>query len=153
MYISTCFPPLCVVSKIGLSTIRYFLNIHLFLNVVIMTLNYVLYPILVQNLENVNFEGIYLFTLHKHTETINSTIRLHSHYITSIEKTCNDGDLSGVGRSLWGRLWLWFKSSGFRNLRQHTTVTNQCYRLPWTWTWRIQYCDCWSHSQNRPVTV
>ena len=30
MYISTCFPPLYVVSKIGLSTIRYFFNTSLF---------------------------------------------------------------------------------------------------------------------------
>ena len=49
IYISTCFFPLYVVSKIGLINIRYFSNTHLFPNVVIMTLNYVLCPILVQN--------------------------------------------------------------------------------------------------------
>ena len=48
MYFLTCLPPSYVVSKIGLSTIRFF-NSHLFSNVVIMTLNYVLCPILVQN--------------------------------------------------------------------------------------------------------
>ena len=48
MYILTHFFPLYVVSKIGLSTIAEFLNAHLFSNVVIMTLNYVLYPILMQ---------------------------------------------------------------------------------------------------------
>ena len=55
MYISTYFPPLYVVLKIGLSTITYIFNIHLFSNVVIMTLNYVLYPILVQNSKKCSF--------------------------------------------------------------------------------------------------
>ena len=55
MYISTYFLPLYVVSKIGVSTIIYILNTHLFSNVVIMTLNYFLYPILVQNPETCKF--------------------------------------------------------------------------------------------------
>ena len=55
IYISTCFFPLYVVSKIYLSTIRWIYNTHLFSNFVIMTLNYVLYPILVQNLEKCSF--------------------------------------------------------------------------------------------------
>ena len=32
-----------------------------------MILNYVLCPILVQNTENVHFEGMYIFPLHQHT--------------------------------------------------------------------------------------
>ena len=51
MYFSTCFYPLYVVSKIGLSTLRYVFNTHLFSNSFIITLNYVLCPISVQNLE------------------------------------------------------------------------------------------------------
>ena len=126
MYISTCFFPLYVVSKIGLIYTRYFLIIHLFSNVVIMTLNYVLCPILVQNPENVHFEGIYLFPVHQHTATSNSTIRWHSCYFTSTQQTLKDGALSGVGWLLWGRSWPWFKFYGFRNIRQYTTVNNQC---------------------------
>ena len=55
MYISTCFFSLYVVSKIGLSTISYNFNTNMFSNVVIMTLNYVLYPILVQNSKQCSF--------------------------------------------------------------------------------------------------
>ena len=25
--------------------------------------------------------------------------------------------------------------------------------MPWTWTWLIQYCDCWSHFEKRPGMV
>ena len=39
------------------------------------------------------------------------------------------------------------------NLRQYTTVTNQCSWLPWTWTWRIWYCGRWSHFENQPGRV
>ena len=55
MYISTCFFPLYVVSKIGLSTIIEFFNTHLFSNVVIISLNYVFCPILVQDPEEWTF--------------------------------------------------------------------------------------------------
>ena len=84
MYIWTCFSPLCVLSKIGISTIIYILNTHMFSNIVIMTLNYFMSTILVQNLGNVYIEGVYLFPLHQHTVSSNSTIQLHSRYITSI---------------------------------------------------------------------
>ena len=75
MYFLTCFSTLYVVWKIGLSNIRYFFNTHLFSNDVIMTLNYVLCHISVQNLENAHFVGIYIYSLHQHTSTINSTIQ------------------------------------------------------------------------------
>ena len=51
MYVLTCLFSLYVGSKIVLSTIRYFFDTHMFSNVVIMTLNYFLCPIYVQNLE------------------------------------------------------------------------------------------------------
>ena len=35
-------------------------------------------------------------------------------------------------------------------LMQYTTVTNQCYQLPFTWTWFIQYFDHWYHFDKRP---
>ena len=41
----TIFPPMCIVSKIGLSTITQICNTHHFSNVVIMILGYFLYPI------------------------------------------------------------------------------------------------------------
>ena len=59
-----------------------------------MILNYVLYPILVQNPENVHLEGLYLFPLHQHTTTSNITIIRQSCYITYTEQTLNNGDLS-----------------------------------------------------------
>ena len=31
------------------------------------------------------------------------------------------------------------------NIRQYTNVKNQCYRLPWTWTWSIRYWNSWYH--------
>ena len=37
--------------------------------------------------------------------------------------------------------------------RQYNTVTNKCLRLPRTWIWHIQYCDCWSHFDSRPGSV
>ena len=109
----------------------------MFSNVVIMTLNYVLCPILVQNPENAYFEGVYIFPLHQHTATINSTIRQHSCYITSTQQTLKDGDLPRFGWSLWRRLWLWFKSSGFINLRKYTTVTK-----PLSGTYQKQFLLC-----------
>ena len=45
---------------------------------------------------------------------------------SNIKQTLKDRTLSGVSRWLWGWSWLWFKFSGFNNLRQYTTVTNQC---------------------------
>ena len=44
--------------------------------------------------KNVHFEGLYLFFLHQHTVTINSTIRKYFCHITSTEQTVNGGDLS-----------------------------------------------------------
>ena len=38
-------------------------------------------------------------------------------------------------------------------LRQYTTVTKHCYQLPCTWTWCIQYCDCWYNFDKRPGRV
>ena len=38
-------------------------------------------------------------------------------------------------------------------LEQYTTVTKQCYPLPWTWTWHLWYCDCWFHFEKRPNRV
>ena len=99
-------------------------------NFLIMTLNYVLYPIFVQNTEKVHFEGLYLFPLHQHTVTYNSTIWRHSRYITSVDRKLNKGALSGVSQLLWGRSWLLFKLSGFSNIRQYTTVTNQFNDCP-----------------------
>ena len=61
---------------------------------VIMTLNYVLYPILVQNSEKILSEGLYLFTLHQQTATRNITIWRYSRHITSTERALNDGALS-----------------------------------------------------------
>ena len=37
--------------------------------------------------------------------------------------------------------------------RIYTTVTNQCQWLSCTWTWHIQYCDCWSHFETRPSRI
>ena len=113
MYFLTCFPPWYVVSKKGLSTIRYFFNQHLFSNVFIMTLNYFLYPILVQNPENSHLEDIHIFPIHQHTATINRTIQQHYCYITSTHKTFKDGPIWGVVRLFWGRLWIWFKAYSF----------------------------------------
>ena len=61
----------------------------MFSNVVIMILNYVLYPILVQNPENCHFEVLHIFLLPKHTATRKSTIRKSSRCITSTERTLN----------------------------------------------------------------
>ena len=72
-----CFP-LCVVSKIGLSTIRYFFNTHMFSNVVIMTLNYLLCHISVQNLENFTFcRYIYILPASTHSNK-------QRHYLTTL---------------------------------------------------------------------
>ena len=35
-------------------------------------------------------------------------------------------------------------------LRQYTNVTNQCWKLTWTWTWHIQYYNHWSHFEKFP---
>ena len=103
--------------------------------------------------KNVHFEGIYLFPLHQHTATSNSTIRQQSRYITSTQQALKDGALARVRRLLWERLWLWFKSSGFSNIRKYTNITKQYHLLPWTWTWRIQNCDYWYHFKKHPGTV
>ena len=126
MYILTYFPPSYVVSKIGLSTIRSFL-IHICFQM-LLSRHLIMFCVLFwcRIRKNVHFEGIYLFPMHQNTATSNSTIRRHCRYITSTHKTLRDGALSGVGKSLWGRLWLWFKSPRFSNIRQYTTVTNQC---------------------------
>ena len=34
-------------------------------------------------------------------------------------------------------------------LRKYAFVTNQCYRLPWTWIQSIWYCDSWPHFEKR----
>ena len=69
MYILTCFAPLYVVLKIVISTIRYFFNARLFSNVVIMTLNYVLCPISVQNPEKCTFwRYIYISPASTHSD-------------------------------------------------------------------------------------
>ena len=47
IYSLTCFLPLYVVLNVDLITTKKFLDTNLFSNVAIMTLNYVLYPILV----------------------------------------------------------------------------------------------------------
>ena len=39
------------------------------------------------------------------------------------------------------------------NLRQYTTVTNQCEKFPWTWTWRLMYFDNESRFEKRPGRV
>ena len=44
--------------------------------------------------KNDHFEGLYLFPLHQHTAMSNRIIRRHSRYITSTERTLNDGALS-----------------------------------------------------------
>ena len=44
-----------------------------------------------------------------------------------------------------------FLASG--NLWQHTTVTSQCERLTWTWTWRVMYFDHWSHLEKIPGII
>ena len=59
-----------------------------------MTLKYVLYPILVHNLEKNHFEALYPFSLHQHTATSNITIRQRSRHITCTGQTFNDGALS-----------------------------------------------------------
>ena len=38
-------------------------------------------------------------------------------------------------------------------LSQYTTVTNQCWWFSCTWTFLIQYCDCWSHFGKLPIWV
>ena len=97
----------------------------MFSNVAIMTLDYVVCPISVQNPENEYFEGVYLFPMHQHTETINSTIRQHSCYITSAQQRLKYGLYQGsydhceVDRdSDLNRLAL--------VILRYTTVTNQC---------------------------
>ena len=60
-----------------------------------MTLNYFLCPISVKKPENVHFEGIYLFSMDQHTETINSAIKCHYRYITSTQKFFNMGLYQG----------------------------------------------------------
>ena len=39
------------------------------------------------------------------------------------------------------------------HLRKYTTVTNQCKKSPWTWSWHFWYCDLWSHFDNLPGKV
>ena len=39
------------------------------------------------------------------------------------------------------------------NLWQYTTVTNQCWWFPWTWTCHIWYFNCWYHFEKRPGSV
>ena len=39
------------------------------------------------------------------------------------------------------------------NLRQYTTVPSKCEQLPWTWTWRIMYFNCWYNFEKRPGIV
>ena len=115
MYFTNCFFPFvrCIGDRSQYYKIIF--NTHMFSNVFIMTLNYVLCPISVQNPENVHFEGIYLFSLNQHTAMSNITIWLHSRYITFTHQILKYRYISGVGRSLWRRLWLWFKSYGFSN--------------------------------------
>ena len=36
----------------------------------------------------------------------------------------------------------------WHNLRQYTSVTNQCKQFLWILMWHISYCDCWSHFEN-----
>ena len=55
---------------------------------------------------------------------------------------CCDGDLD---------LYLNLLASG--NLWQYNIVPSQCERLPWTWTWRILYCDCWYHFYKQYSSV
>ena len=127
MYFRPVFFPLYVVLKIGLSTIRYFFNTHLFSNIFIMTLNYFLCPISVQNPENVHFEGINLFPLHQHTETINSTIRRKSRYITSTHcKNWKTGIYQGSAECCDGDCDSDLNRLASVVLRQYTTVTNHC---------------------------
>ena len=69
MYISKYFFPLYVVSKICLSTVRLNFKTHLFSNVDIMTLNYILYLILVQNPGKCSFRMIiYIFPASTHND-------------------------------------------------------------------------------------
>ena len=101
-------------------------NKHLFSNVVIMALNYILFPILVQNLEKCTFLGIYLFSLHQHTATSNIIIQQHSIYINSTQEHWKKELYRGLS----------YTGEGDRNsdlnflllliLSQCTTVTNQC---------------------------
>ena len=108
------FLSLYVVSKIGLGTI-YFL-IHTCFQM-LSSWNWIMFCALFWCIirKNVYFEVIYLFPLHQHTATINSTIRQHSCYITYIQQTLKDRSISGFGKSLRGRSWLWFKLYGFND--------------------------------------
>ena len=72
---------------------------------------------------SVHFVGIYIFYLHQHTVPSNITIQLHSLCVTPTQQTLKYGALSGVGRSWWGRLQLWYKSPGL------------------SYSWAIHYCN------------
>ena len=97
MYFLTYFPPWYVVSEIGLSTIRYFSNTHLFSNIFIMTLNYILCPILVQNSENCTYwRYIYISPASTHINEQHhhsTTLQLYHFQIANI----------GIRRSIRGR--------------------------------------------------
>ena len=93
-----------------------------------------------------NFESISLwYILTQLFTAVKYIYNLPKLSIYDTKQTLKYEAISGVGRSLWGRSWLWLKLSGFRNLKQYTTVTNQCKQFPLTWTWRIQYSDRWYH--------
>ena len=83
-------------------------------------------------LKNVHFEGIYLFPLHQHTETINSTIRKHSCYITSSQKTLKDGAISLVVSVCWCKVnrYMPSKCTFFRILHWNRAQNIiQCYDI------------------------
>ena len=61
MYISTYFFPFVRFIEDRSQYYKIFFNTHLFSNVVIMTLNYVLYPILVQNPEKMYILKVYIY--------------------------------------------------------------------------------------------
>ena len=77
---------------------------------------------------NVNFVGIYLFSLHHHTAPTNINIWRHSLSITPKRQKLKYVELSGISWSWWKRYWIRYKSPGFRE----SLAIHYCNQAVWS---------------------
>ena len=81
---------------------------------------------------------------------INRTIQQHSIYITPTRQPLKDGAILGSAERGEVDIDSDVNCTASGNIRKSTTVPIQCEQLPWTWTWRLMYFDCWSHFETLP---
>ena len=81
---------------------------------------------------NVNFVGIYLFSLHQHIAPSNITIRIHLLFISPKQRTLKDGALLGSSNHGNGDIESNINSLDSGNLNQYITLPSQCEKLTWT---------------------